>query len=101
MTKTVAIVRYSAIADQVDTALQEIAALVATVRSAEPECSGITMIQNTSDPTQMTLMEHWPSEELFLGPHMQQPHIQAFIQAASAFLAGPPDISFWRPISNG
>lgn len=44
------------------------------------------------------LVEDWPSQDVFLGPHMQQPHIQAFIQSAAAFLAGPPDISFWHPV---
>jgi quinol monooxygenase YgiN len=47
----------------------------------------------------MSLVERWTSREMFLGPHMNQPHIRSFIQSASAFLTGPPDITFWRQVS--
>ncbi|HCU64461.1 MAG TPA: antibiotic biosynthesis monooxygenase [Rheinheimera sp.] len=98
MNNSIVIVRYRALPAQVDTVRREIAALVATVRASEPDCGGITMLQDSSDPTAFTLIETWPSQEVFLGPHMQQPHIQSFIQAAGKFLAGPPDISFWQPV---
>lgn len=91
------IVKYHALPDQVEVARREIAALVATVLASEPDCGGITMLQDSADPTAFALIETWPSQEWFLGPHMQQPHIQAFIQSAGRFLAGPPDISFWHP----
>ena len=98
MSRSVVIVSYRAIPDQVETAKREISALVATVQSTEPDCGGITMLQDAADPTRFTLVENWPSQEIFLGPHMQQPHIQTFIQAAAGFLAGPPDISFWHAV---
>lgn len=98
METSTVIVKYRALPDQVEIARQEIAALVATVLASEPECGGITMLQDTADPTAFVLIETWPSREQFLGPHMQQPHIQAFIQSAGRFLAGPPDISFWQPV---
>lgn len=97
----VVLVSYRTIADQTDRAMREIGDLVAAVLSAEPDCAGITFLQDSSDPTRLTLIEHWPSQATFLGPHMQQPHIQAFMQSAGAFLAGPPDISFLRPVSDG
>ncbi|MBK8727010.1 MAG: antibiotic biosynthesis monooxygenase [Holophagaceae bacterium] len=96
MSETIVIVRYRSLPDQADTARRELGALVATVLAREPECGGITLLQDAQDPTGFTLLEHWPSQALFLGPHMQQPHLQAFIQGAGAFLAGPPDISFWH-----
>ncbi len=98
MIRLVVIVKYRALPGQQEAARREIAALIATVQSSEPECGGITMLQDAADPAGFTLIEDWPSQEIFLGPHMQQPHIQAFIQAASGFLAGPPDISFWHPV---
>lgn len=98
MSDSIVIVRYRALAEQVETAKREIAALVASVLAAEPECGGITMLQEAGDATLFTLIETWPSQQVFLGPHMSQPHIQAFIQSAGAFLAGPPDISFWNPL---
>ena len=99
MSKCVVIVGYRALPDQADTAKREISHLIATVQSVEPDCGGIIMLQDATDPSRITLIEHWPSQEIFLGPHMQQPHIQSFIQSCGAFLAGPPDISFWHPVS--
>lgn len=98
MSTSVVIVRYRALPEQVDTAKREIAALVATVHASEPDCGGITMLQDSADPTGFTLVEKWSSQEVFLGLHMSQPHIRSFIQAADKFLAGPPDISFWHPV---
>ena len=98
MSGTTVVVSYRVLPDQVDTALNEIGALIATVRATEPDCHGITMLQDANDFSRITLIECWTSQELFLGPHMQQPHIQSFIQAAGAFLAGPPEISFWNTV---
>ncbi len=99
MSGVVAIISYRALPNHVDTAMSEISTLIATVQSVEPDCGGITMLQDAAEPTRITLIEHWPSQELFLGPHTQQPHIQSFIQGVGTFLAGPPDISFWHPVS--
>ena len=96
MAGIVVLVSYTALPQQVATAREAIAALVAAVLASEPECAGINLLQSVADPARITLVERWPSQEVFLGPHMQQPHIQAFIQRAGTFLAGPPDISFWQ-----
>ena len=98
MSRTTVVVSYRALPDQVDTALQEIRKLIEIVQASEPDCGGITMLQEKNDLSRITLLEHWPSQEIFLGPHMQQPHIQSFIQAAGTFLAGPPEISFWHTV---
>ena len=98
MSGAVVLVRYRSLPEHADTAKREIGSLIASVQAMEPDCGGITLLQDASDPTCFTLIEHWPSREMFLGPHMQQPHIQCFIQSAGAFLAGPPEISFWHPV---
>jgi len=99
MSETVVIVSYLALPGQLDAAKQAISELVSSVLSKESDCVGITVLQDSKDPARFMLIERWPSQEIFLGPHMQQPHIQSFIQAANAFLAGPPDISFWHVAS--
>lgn len=99
MNGEVVIVTYRSLPEHSDTAKREIGRLIATVQATESDCGGITMLQDATDPTHFTLIEYWPSQEIFLGPHMQQPHIQSFIQSAGTFLAGPPDISFWHPVS--
>jgi len=99
MNQVLVSVSYRLLPDQVDHARSAIAALVATVLAQEPECGGIELLHHADDPTRLLLIERWPSREHFLGPHTQQPHIQAFIQSAGAFLAGPPELAFWNPAS--
>ena len=96
MDEIVVLVDYRVRPGQEAAARERIARLVAEVRAREAQCSGIRILQQLDDPTRITLVEAWPDREHFLGPHMQQPHIQAFIAAAGAFLAGPPDLSFWH-----
>ncbi len=97
MNDTTVMVSYRVLPDQLPAALRAIASLVSTVVSSESACKGIEILQDGADPTRITLLERWTSREEFLGPHMQQPHIQAFIREASSFLGGPPEITFWRP----
>jgi quinol monooxygenase YgiN len=96
MSQTIVVVAYRAQRGKADIARREIRALVDTVLAREPECAGIEVLQDANEPERFTLIERWPSQAMFLGPHLQQPHIQAFIQGAGEFLAGPPDISFWH-----
>ena len=90
----VVVVRYVTQPGRALDALTSVRDLVATVSATEPACEGIEILQALDKPESITLIERWPDQATFLGPHMQQPHIQAFIQSAGAFLAGPPDISF-------
>lgn len=96
MSETTVIVDYRAQPDQVERARAAIGTLVRAVLATEPECGGIRFLQDANDPARFTLVERWPSQAVFLGPHMQQPHIRAFIESAGAFLSGPPSITFWH-----
>lgn len=87
---------YQAQPGKADAGLDALASLVATVVASEPACLGITICQDVSDPTRILLEEAWVDKASYVGPHMQTPHIRAFIQAAPALFAGPPDISFWE-----
>jgi len=91
----VVLVSYRAAKGKAETARREIEALVATVLASEPECGGITVLVNRADPERIQLIERWPSQDAFTGPHMTRPHIRSFIARAGAFLAGPPDLTFW------
>jgi quinol monooxygenase YgiN len=46
----------------------------------------------------MLIIEHWDSEEIFVGPHMQTPHMQTFLKAAEEFLDGEANFGFWHEI---
>lgn len=89
------IIRYRAMAGCAEVAARELAALVATVREREPDCTGITIVQRDEDPTDFTLIETWTSREAYAGPHLQTPHIQAFKARAGEFMAGAPEITYW------
>lgn len=97
MDEVVVLVEYRVQAGQEAAAMSRIARLVADVRALEPLCSGIRILQQQDDPRRITLVEAWPDRAHFLGPHMQQPHIQAFIGEAATLFEGPPAISFWNP----
>ena len=93
----VVLVEYRARPGQEGQAMQRISRLVAEARAREPACQGIRILQHEQDPCRITLVEEWPDRAHFLGPHMQQAHIAAFVAEAADFLDGPPQISFWQP----
>jgi quinol monooxygenase YgiN len=97
----VVLIRYTAQPGMAPRALEKIRAVVAAVLAREPDCRGIEILQDVAAPESITLVERWPDQATFGGPHMQQPHIRAFIEDAPAFLAGPPDLSFWKSTSDG
>jgi quinol monooxygenase YgiN len=84
--------------DQLETARRELEAVIRTVLANEPACHGIRVHEDPKKPERLLIVEHWDSEEVFTGPHMQTPHMQAFLKKAEGFLDGPADFSFWREI---
>jgi len=62
----------------------------------EPHYIGIRLLVSPADPASILLYEQWADGDYYRGAHMQTPHLQAFIASSRAFLAGPPQISFWQ-----
>ena len=85
--------------DKNDMARQEFAAIIKTVVASESACHGIDLYFDPENPNRLLLIEYWDSKEAFTGPHMQTPHMQAFLQRAQAFLAGAPEFGFWRVLA--
>lgn len=79
-----------------DVARQEFSAIIKTVVANEPACHGIDLHFDPEDPDRILLIEYWDNKDAFLGPHMQTPHMQEFLERSQAFLAGTPDFGFWR-----
>lgn len=77
-------------------ARQEFSTIIKTVVTNEAACHGIDLHLDPDNPDRLLLIEYWDSKEAFTGPHMQTPHMQAFLQRAQAFLAGTPDFGFWQ-----
>ena len=93
------VITYEARPGMADVAREELAALIETVVAQEPACRGIQLFQGSADPHRLLLTEQWESEEAYAGPHLRTPHILAFRERAPAFLAGPPEISYWHPVA--
>ena len=79
-----------------DLARQEFSAIIKTVVASESACHGIDLHLDPENPNRLLLIEYWESKEAFTGPHMQTPHMQAFLERSQAFLAGAPEFGFWE-----
>ena len=91
----IVVISYVAQPGQGARALEELQVLIREVVAHEPECGGIRIHHDPADDTRILLYEEWNSREAYTGPHMQTPHIRAFIDRARDFVAGPPAIEFW------
>lgn len=89
------LIEYRTLPDQVERAVAELEALIATVVAKEADCLGIRLLTDPEDPSRILLHELWTSREAYLGPHFQTPHLQAFIARAQTWFQGPPVIQFW------
>ena len=82
--------------EALETARRELAAVIAIVLATEPACRGIRVHEDPRNPRRLMIIEHWDSEEIFTGPHMQMPHMRAFLEKAEGFLDGAAEFGFWR-----
>jgi quinol monooxygenase YgiN len=98
-TGVVVVIAYQAQPGQGAMTRFELQCLIDDVVRSEADCLGITLLQDPEEDTRFLLYERWTSREVYLGPHMETPHLKAFIQKAPAFLAGQPAITFWTVAS--
>jgi len=98
-TRVIVHIAYRAQQGRVDQAVAELDTLIATVVATEADCFSIRLLQDSQDPAQLLLIEEWSTQDAYLGPHFQTPHLQAFIARATAVFEGPPVIRFWFPKS--
>jgi quinol monooxygenase YgiN len=84
--------------EQLATAKRELEAVIKTVLAHEPACHGIRVHEDPKNPQRLMIIERWQSEEIFTGPHMQTPHMQAFLKKAEGFLDGVAEFSFWQEV---
>jgi quinol monooxygenase YgiN len=62
----------------------------------EPNFVNIQMLVDPADNTNIMLYEEWSNESYFKNEHMNTPHLRQFQKDSEKFLAGPPDITFWK-----
>jgi len=82
--------------DKLEVARQELKAVIRQVMALEPACKGIRVLEATDAPYRWLIVEQWEREEVFSGPHMQQPHMRAFMKTAETFLDGKAEFAFWH-----
>lgn len=95
------LVRMQLLPDAIEQGKSDLLDLAEEVRRAEPDCLAIEMAQDVDDPTRITMIEKWSSRQAYEGPHMQSPHMLAFIDSSARHFIGPPEISFCAGIVVG
>jgi quinol monooxygenase YgiN len=88
-------VKYKPKPEKQNEALSELNSLILEVKK-EPNFVNIKVLVDPEDKTNILLFEEWSDEAYYKGEHMKTPHLQKFIGDSRNFLAGPPDISFWK-----
>lgn len=89
------LVKYKSQPGKHEEALYALDALILEVKK-EPNFVNIKLFVDPADQTNILLYEQWTDEAYYNGEHMKTPHLQKFMGDAREFLAGPPDISFWK-----
>ena len=92
-------VKYKSQPEKQNEALLALSSLILEVKK-EPNFVNIKVLVDPEDKTNIMLFEEWSDEAYYKGEHMKTPHLQQFIGDSRNFLAGPPDISFWKLNSN-
>ena len=93
------LVKYKSQPEKEEEVLAALNALILEVKK-EPNFSNIKMLVDPADKTNILLYEEWSDEAYYKGDHMNTKHLQKFIDNSRNFLAGPPEISFWKLNSN-
>lgn len=81
--------------DKVEMAKRELIAVIKTVLAKETACQGIRVHEDPDNLNRLLIIEYWDSKEIFLGPHMQTPHMIEFLKTAESFLDGEAKFDFW------
>lgn len=95
------LIRMQLLPEFVERGMEDLLDLAREVRRVEPDCLAIELAQDSDDPTKITMIEKWSRREAYEGPHMQSPHMKAFIEKSGKFFVGPPDISFCHATTIG
>ncbi|MDX1561480.1 MAG: putative quinol monooxygenase [Gammaproteobacteria bacterium] len=64
------------------------------VKRLEPDCLAIEIVQDLDEPTKITMIEKWSDREAYEGPHLQTPHMRAFVERSGKYFDGPAQIAF-------
>ena len=91
----IVLVKYKTQPGKDSLALESLKNLVAKVKN-EPHYKQILIHVDPVDKSNILLYERWANEVYYKGEHMKTAHLHQFINDARLFLAGPPEITFWK-----
>jgi quinol monooxygenase YgiN len=91
----IVLVKYKTQPSRENMALEALNQLIEQVKR-ESNYVKIILHIDPADRSNILLYEEWSDEEYYKGSHMNTPHLKKFINDSKDFLAGPPEISFWR-----
>lgn len=91
----IVLVNYKAQPDKGEQAVVELTKLIEKVKE-EPHFVKIKLHVDPKNHRNILLYEEWSDESYYNSEHMNTTHLQEFIANSRNFLAGPPEISFWR-----
>lgn len=91
----VVLVKYKTQPDKSNEALSHLKKLIEEVKK-EKNFIEIKIHVDPNDNTNILLYEEWANESYYKNEHMKTLHLQQFITDSRTFLAGPPEISFWK-----
>ena len=91
----IVLVKYKTLPGKDSLGLVGLKTLVSKVKN-EPNFVSIIVHVDPNDKSNILLYEQWSNEDYYKGDHSKTPHLLQFILDSRSFLAGPPEITFWK-----
>jgi quinol monooxygenase YgiN len=92
---TIVLVKYKTQPSKENDVVDALTKLIGQVKN-EPNFVNIKLHVDPKDKTNILLYEEWSDENYYVSKHMKTEHLQNFILESRNFLAGPPEITFWK-----
>lgn|SRR5690606_3880776 len=91
----VVVVKYKALPNKSVDAVTGLRKLIERVEK-EDHFVSLKLHIDQKDNSNILLYEVWDDELYYRNQHMKTEHLQEFIVESQAFLAGPPEITYWK-----
>ena len=91
----IVVLKFKAQPGKVEEAISEFEGLFEKVRQ-EPNFGSIKLHIDPNDKTNILLYEEWEDVDYYQNEHMNTDHLKEFMENSSKFLAGPPEVTFWK-----